>query len=73
LHFPRTTTLMDSNLTDQQRLYGYDTRDVHMNVDGDGALRVSYTEREKLPTAEQIEAAYDHSAPISKQHLIERG
>lgn len=73
LHFPRSTTLMDSNLTDQQRLYGYDTRDVHMNVDGDGVLRVSYTEREKLPTAEQIEAAYDHSAPISKQHLIERG
>jgi protein-L-isoaspartate O-methyltransferase len=73
LHFPRNTTLMDSNLTEQQRLYGYDTRDVHFNVNGDGALKITYTEREKLPTAEQIEAAYDHSAPINKQHLIERG
>ena len=71
LNFPKNTTLMDSLHTDQQRLYGYDTRDVSMQVDGDGVLRVQYTERNTLPTAEEIERAYDHSRPPAEQHVIE--
>lgn len=72
LNFPKSTTLMDSCNNAQERLYGYDTRDVVFNSDENGVLSLSYVEREKLPTAEQIEAAYNHSAPISKQHVIER-
>jgi hypothetical protein len=62
---------MDSMNTQQQRLYGYDTVDVDL-IEGDNAtVSVKFTPRTKLPTAEEIERAYDHSAPMDKQHIIE--
>jgi SAM-dependent methyltransferase len=59
---PKTTTLMDAMHTRAARLYGYDTQDVVFDKQPDGNLRLEFTERESLPTAAEIEAAYDHSA-----------
>ena len=57
LAFPRETSLMDAC---EQKLYGYDTRDVHTEVI-DGRVKVTYTEAEHIPTASEMEARYDHS------------
>lgn len=59
---PKSTTLMDGLYSRQERLYGYDTRTVEFIHEEDGYIRVAYTEKEDLPTADAIEAAYDHSA-----------
>jgi SAM-dependent methyltransferase len=68
INLPKTTTLMDSMYPRSSRLYGYDTLDVGFNIQQDGKLKLEFKEREKLPTAAEIERLYDHSAPISKQH-----
>lgn len=57
---PKNTSLMDAINTRQERLYGNDTRTVELDVDDNGAIRVIYTEQ-AAPTAEEIEARYDHS------------
>lgn len=59
---PKTTTLMDAMHTRAARLYGYDTQDVVFVMQPDGQLKLEFTERETLPTAAEIEDAYDHSA-----------
>ncbi len=69
LNMPQNTTLMDANVSRAARLYGYDTLDIDFNVQPDGELKLGFMPRTELPTAEQIEANYDHSAPIAKQHL----
>ena len=69
ISLPKTTTLMDANRTRPQRLYGYDTMNVQFNIQADGAVKLDMVSREKLPTAAEIEANYDHSAPIAEQHL----
>ncbi|MBW8814028.1 MAG: hypothetical protein JF588_11440, partial [Caulobacterales bacterium] len=55
-------------------LYGYGalgTRDVHIEElpagDGQVSAKVTFVERETLPTAAEIEAAYDHSRHPSPQ------
>lgn len=68
ISLPKTTTLMDACHTRAERLYGYDTLDVRFDIQDDGGLKVVSTPRETLPTAEQIEQAYDHSLPIACQH-----
>ena len=68
---PKTTSLMDAYHSMQGRYYGYDTVDLEFKNDG-GLITVTMTEIEKLPTAEEIEAAYNHSAPIAQQHVIPR-
>ena len=68
INLPKTTTLMDSMYPQSARLYGYDTLDIEFNMQEDGALRLHMTERATLPTAEEIEENYNHSAPIAKQH-----
>jgi len=68
INLPKTTTLMDSMYPRASRLYGYDTLDVEFNVQPDGYLKLGFKPVEALPTAEQIEANYDHSAPIKDQH-----
>lgn len=68
LGLPNQSTLMDSNCPQAARLYGYDTLDVAFNIGADGVLALDFKERDTLPTAEQIEANYDHSKPISQQH-----
>lgn len=73
INLPQTTTLLDSCYPKTSRLYGYDTVDIEFDVQAGGALKLCFTEREKLPTADEIEALYDHSAPIEKQHLGTKG
>lgn len=62
ISLPKTTTLMDAMHTRAARLYGYDTQDVAFVMHPDGQLKLEFTERETLPSAAEIEAAYDHSA-----------
>ncbi|MCR4301085.1 MAG: hypothetical protein NUV51_05695, partial [Sulfuricaulis sp.] len=69
INLPKTTTLMDSMYPRASRLYGYDTLDVGFNMQDDGTLRLDFVPRETLPTAAEIEKLYDHSKPISQQHL----
>jgi len=66
---PKSTTLLDACHTRSERLYGYDTVDVKFNMQEDGAVKLEFVERATLPSAEEIEKAYDHSAPIAQQHL----
>jgi SAM-dependent methyltransferase len=69
IKLPKTTSLMDAMYPREARLYGYDCVDVAFNSQADGTVKLAFTERETLPTAEEIERNYDHSAPIAKQHL----
>jgi hypothetical protein len=60
---PQKSSLMDGCEPDRSRPYGYDTLDVHIARDADGRHTVRFTEREgPLPTAEEIEKRYDHTA-----------
>lgn len=52
---PQSTTLMDAGMNGGRVLYGYDAVNVEI-TDG----KVTFTEKE-LPTASEIEAAYNHS------------
>ncbi len=61
LTMPPATTLMDSIMPRQDRLYGYDTVDVTVKKDNNGKLKYSFGEKGELPTAEEIEDRYDHS------------
>lgn len=72
VHLPKATSLMDACNSREQRLYGYDTVDIAFNLQDDGTVKLGFTERETLPTAEEIEAAYDHSRPVAEQHMIPR-
>lgn len=55
------SSLMDACEPQKKRLYGYDCVDVAFGHDA-GRIGVTFTDRADLPTAEQIEAEYDHSA-----------
>jgi hypothetical protein len=60
LSLPRTTTLLDACVPPAERFYGYDT--LELAISGpDGAETVTFTPRETLPSAEEIEARYDHT------------
>ena len=63
---PRTTSLLDAIYPQAERFYGYDTLNLEFKRDGDG-ITVSRTERDTLPTAEEIEAAYCHKSFGDKQ------
>jgi hypothetical protein len=62
ISLPKTTSLMDAIMSRQERLYGYDTREVIFEPQEGGKVKISFRELDVLPTAEEIEAAYDHSA-----------
>ena len=66
---PKSTTLLDACHTRAERLYGYDTLHVNFDMQPDGKVKLDFEPRATLPTAEQIERQYDHSAPIAEQHL----
>lgn len=58
---PKTTTLLDALNTQAERFYGFDCVDLDIkNVDG--RIKVCFTDKAEFPTAEEVEAAYDHSA-----------
>lgn len=67
---PQKTSLLDACYGREARLYGYDTLHVDFHVQDNGVLKLGFREREHLPSAAEIEAAYDHSAPIDKQHRM---
>ncbi|MBK8916483.1 MAG: class I SAM-dependent methyltransferase [Phycisphaerales bacterium] len=60
VNVPKTSTLLDAMNTQADRLYGYDTLDVTLRTEGE-RLCVDLVERETIPTADEIEARYDHS------------
>ncbi len=60
ISIPRQSTLMDACQPFRDRLYGYDAVDVTLTDKG-GKFRFSFAPR-ALPTAEEVERAYDHSA-----------
>lgn len=62
LTIAKHSTLMDAQSTTQDRLYGYDTVDVELKALNDFRFDVSMTPKETLPTADEIEARYDHNA-----------
>lgn len=68
INVPKCTTLLDASHTRAERLYGYDTLHVNFNMQDDGTVKLDFVPRDTLPTAEQIERQYDHSAPIAEQH-----
>lgn len=54
------TSLMDSVVPAQERLYGYDALEI--KAEGDiPNLKLTFEPRETLPTADEIEGNYDHS------------
>jgi len=57
---PKTTSLLDACNSQAQRFYGYDCVDLDMQRSDEG-VTVKFSPRESLPTAEEIERAYDHS------------
>jgi len=61
IRLPKTTSLMDAMMSREKRLYGYDTQKITFNKDGKGGLKLEFKDLEELPTAEQVEASYDHS------------
>jgi len=58
---PKTTSLLDACNPLAERFYGYDCVDLDIQRGQDG-IKVGFTERTELPTAEAVEAAYDHNA-----------
>lgn len=64
VHVPASSSLLDS-LPGMNRLYGYGrfgSRDVKVTPRRSGkSVKVSFAPRPDLPTAEEIEAEYDHS------------
>ena len=71
INLPKNTTLLDSMCPRASRLYGYDCVDVIFDLQADGIVKLSFSERESLPTAAEIEREYDHSMEISKQTVRE--
>lgn len=61
---PKNTTLLDALHTQRERFYGYDTLDLKITRNAVGRIEIEFTERaaEDIPTAEEVEAAYDHDA-----------
>lgn len=68
--FPGNTSLMDACAPIDERIYGYDAVHVEMEENEDEPVRVTFRPREALPTADAIEARYDHSKPTAPQALI---
>ena len=60
LSIPRTSSLMDACMPLADRLYGNDTRDIVWKRLG-GKVKLVFTEKKTLPTADEIEDRYDHS------------
>lgn len=59
--FPERTSLLDAIYDQAGRLYGYDTLDVEFVERDGGGLDARFTPHDRLPTADEIEARYDHS------------
>ncbi len=58
VHMAVGTTILGEQLSEKDRYYGYDTREVHTHVDADGRTKVTFKEVANLPSAEAIEEKY---------------
>ena len=68
------SALLDALHTQRERFYGYDTVDLRITQQTHGVIKVDFTERVDLPTAEEIEAAYDHGKhPNAYMSEVENG
>lgn len=68
---PAKTSLMDTIYgAASGRLYGYDTLDVEISDREEGGVEVKFTPKDDLPTAQEIEASYDHSRPTVPVELL---
>lgn len=56
------SSLLDAMVAPEERYYGYDTLELKFTTLPTGKVRLERIPRETLPTAEEIEARYDHSA-----------
>lgn len=70
ISLPKTTSLLDAMNPQSLRFYGYDCVELGITREDD-AIKVEFTERDSLPTAEEIETAYDHSRHPNQ--LVEAG
>jgi len=61
LSVPKTTTLLDAMHPQAERFYGYDCVDLGITRNEAGRITVEFTEHGRLPTAQDIEARYDHN------------
>lgn len=61
------STLLDAYVPPESRLYGYDTVDVAIVEQPDQSVKVEFTPRAEIATAEEIEERYDHSRPPHEQ------
>jgi hypothetical protein len=53
------STLLDSNVAEDQRFYGYDAELIKVEPGENGAV-VTKTPRDNLPSAEEVETRYNH-------------
>ena len=60
LSVPKTTSLLDAYYPVEKRYYGYDCVELVFERSAAG-VKVDFKPRDKLPTADEVEAAYDHS------------
>lgn len=61
---PHVSSLLDACNKPEDRVYGFDTLHVDIQRTSDGPI-VTFRERESLPTAEEIEARYDHTRHVN--------
>lgn len=69
---PVTSTIIDANVQDSSDdvyAYGYDAAVIKYTEGDAGEMFFDFSERETLPTAEEVEAAYDHGRPPAEQHM----
>lgn len=59
IEVPADSTLLDANIPDDQRFYGYDVIMPIIKNDENG-VKVLFKDRDKIPTAEEIEKRYNH-------------
>jgi SAM-dependent methyltransferase len=62
ISIPQRSSLMDGCEPDRGRPYGYDLLDVRIDRDNEGFRRVTFFERDVMPTADEMEKRYDHTA-----------
>lgn len=62
---PKTTSLLDAMHSQNERFYGYDCVNLAIRREND-RICIAFTEKPVLPTAEEIEQGYDHSAHPNK-------
>lgn len=64
---PETTSLLDTCCDNTTRFYGYDCVELYARKNEEGQTELEFRERDKIPTAKEIEERYDitrHPNPL---------